>query len=400
MPGQTLPDSWDSSANCAGNKSIIEDISQYKPYIDWAPSLSLQSYDPGSEGESVQEGWGMGLLDIIDRSPWRTDTDRRTVTIGDQDSNGGGACNDTRSQQLAANLGPMMDSNDITNFGVYEPTDECTGNPDAGETQMRMVSNGVAPYTNVDEIPDLIIDSLSNVDADQCWYRVGNAGNIADAYHFDPDRRVLPTGASYVCIVYDERNVADPTSFEALASEEYSDSLLLANPQSTTTGLLFLLWTVAQQGEGSYLDYWSRLMDNGVQVLGSWSDAYAAYENEEAPMVVSYSTDQVYASQQDKDMRRHQIGFPNDQGYAYVDGVGKFATTDRDELVRTFAEFLLDPEVQQETAVKNVGVPTVTNVGRRGGSGLAAGLTNELVHVASDVRNGETTLDALDAGEL
>ncbi|WP_096390998.1 precorrin-8X methylmutase [Halopenitus persicus] len=34
------------------------------------------------------------------------------------------------------------------------------------------------------------------------------------------------------------------------------------------------------------------------------------------------------------------------------------------------------------------GVPTITNVGRRGGSGLAAGLTNELVHVASDVRDG------------
>jgi precorrin-8X/cobalt-precorrin-8 methylmutase len=32
------------------------------------------------------------------------------------------------------------------------------------------------------------------------------------------------------------------------------------------------------------------------------------------------------------------------------------------------------------------GVPAVTNVGRRGGSGLAAGLTNELVHVASDAR--------------
>ncbi|TKX81852.1 precorrin-8X methylmutase [Halorubrum sp. SD626R] len=41
------------------------------------------------------------------------------------------------------------------------------------------------------------------------------------------------------------------------------------------------------------------------------------------------------------------------------------------------------------------GVPAVTNVGRRGGSGVAAGLTNELVHAASDVRNGETTLDAL-----
>jgi len=37
-------------------------------------------------------------------------------------------------------------------------------------------------------------------------------------------------------------------------------------------------------------------------------------------------------------------------------------------------------------------VPAVTNVGRRGGSGLAAGLTNELVHVASDIRNGEVEL--------
>ncbi|MFB6089562.1 MAG: precorrin-8X methylmutase [Halobellus sp.] len=37
-------------------------------------------------------------------------------------------------------------------------------------------------------------------------------------------------------------------------------------------------------------------------------------------------------------------------------------------------------------------VPAITNVGRRGGSGLAAGLTNELVHVASDARNGEIDL--------
>lgn len=38
------------------------------------------------------------------------------------------------------------------------------------------------------------------------------------------------------------------------------------------------------------------------------------------------------------------------------------------------------------------GVPAITNVGRRGGSGLAAALTNELIHVASDVREGEVKL--------
>jgi len=40
------------------------------------------------------------------------------------------------------------------------------------------------------------------------------------------------------------------------------------------------------------------------------------------------------------------------------------------------------------------GVPAITNVGRRGGSGLAAGLTNELVHVASDVRSGDLELES------
>jgi precorrin-8X/cobalt-precorrin-8 methylmutase len=37
-------------------------------------------------------------------------------------------------------------------------------------------------------------------------------------------------------------------------------------------------------------------------------------------------------------------------------------------------------------------VPAITNVGKRGGSGLAAALTNELIHVASDARDGDVEL--------
>lgn len=190
---------------------------------------------------------------------------------------------------------------------------------------------------------------------------ISNAGSIEDVYHFDPDRRVLPTGASYVAIVYDETVVDPPATFEALTDPAYEEQLLLANPQSTTTGLLFLLWTIHAIGEDDYLDYWKRLSNNGVRVLGSWSSAYNAYLQEEASMVVSYSTDQVYAAAEDQDMQRHQIAFPEDQGYAYVDGLGKFATTERDELVRTFANFMLEPDVQRRTAVDNVGIPTTSN---------------------------------------
>ncbi|RRJ33700.1 precorrin-8X methylmutase [Halocatena pleomorpha] len=46
--------------------------------------------------------------------------------------------------------------------------------------------------------------------------------------------------------------------------------------------------------------------------------------------------------------------------------------------------------IRTVTAAHNV--PAVTNVGRRGGSGLAAALTNELIHVASDARNDAVDL--------
>jgi thiamine transport system substrate-binding protein len=190
---------------------------------------------------------------------------------------------------------------------------------------------------------------------------VQNSGDVVDAYWFDPDRGVLPTGASYVCIVYDETVVDEPQTLDALTTDAYADSLLLPNPQNTVTGLSFLLWTVHEFGEDGFLDYWDRLVDNGLRTTGSWNAAYSAYSSQEAPMVMSYSTDQVYASQaEDTDMSRHQIAFPNDQGYAYVSGTAKFAGRDHRHL-DAFADFMLDADTQRETAVKNVGIPTVTD---------------------------------------
>lgn len=48
---------------------------------------------------------------------------------------------------------------------------------------------------------------------------------------------------------------------------------------------------------------------------------------------------------------------------------------------------------RMRAVAKEHDIPAITTVGRRGGSGLAAGLTNELVHVASDAREGELSID-------
>ena len=77
-------------------------------------------------------------------------------------------------------------------------------------------------------------------------------------------------------------------------------------------------------------------------------------------MVVSYSTDQVFASRSDENLAEHQIRFLNDQGYAYPEGMALFEGTDRPELARQFLEFMLRPGVQGEIAQRNVAFPATT----------------------------------------
>lgn len=183
---------------------------------------------------------------------------------------------------------------------------------------------------------------------------------VIDSLLFDPQDRVVPVGTSYVCLIYNSQALdGPPTTFEALTTAQYEGDLLLSSPDSSQTGLDFLYWTIHNFGEDGYLDYWDRLVANDVRILGSWNAAYGAYSNKQRPMVVSYSTDQIYAAQYDQPMHRHQVGFLNNQGYAYIDGIGKFVNADRPEAADDFIEFLLQPEVNAEIAKRNIGQPTV-----------------------------------------
>ena len=78
-------------------------------------------------------------------------------------------------------------------------------------------------------------------------------------------------------------------------------------------------------------------------------------------MVVSYSTDQVYANRADQDMSRHQLGFLEDQGYANPEGMGVFADSEQSELAEDFFDFVLSPEAQGQIATLNVQFPATTD---------------------------------------
>lgn len=187
---------------------------------------------------------------------------------------------------------------------------------------------------------------------------LANAGHVKEGLRFDPENRAVPYDTGYISLVYDENEVSAPGTFDALLTEEYRGDLIVQNAQTAATGRAFLLWTIHNRGPENYLDYWKRLAANDVRILGSWSDSYAAYSNGEAPMVVSYSTDQVYANRENQDMSRHQVGFLEGQGYANPEGMAKFADTDQSALADAFMDFMLSKEAQAEIAVRNVQFPS------------------------------------------
>ncbi|PSQ54974.1 thiamine ABC transporter substrate-binding protein [Halobacteriales archaeon SW_12_67_38] len=188
------------------------------------------------------------------------------------------------------------------------------------------------------------------------------ADMVKDELRVDPDGRAIPYDTGYISLVYNEDEVDEPRTFESLLESRYEGDLIAQNAQQSDPGQAFLLWSIITQGEDGYLDYWEQLLDNGVKVLADWEPAYQAYMDGEAPMVVSYSTDQVFYHGPDVNMAKHQIGFLNDQGYANPETMALFADSENADLGRQFMNFMLTERAQSEIAVKNVQFPAVDGV--------------------------------------
>lgn len=183
---QDLPDSLDPDTECDRNDSVIDDMSQTKPYIDWlcdefGDCFTVADYDPDGRGEAPKEGWGMGILDIYERGTWRSDAHRSIVNVGDQDTNGGDDrndwCGDDESWELAEELNESLDDENILAFSLLGDTECDSETPDPSREQMDLVGD-VLDYNETDEMPDLILDALDQFRPDSCEYRVsGDNGN-------------------------------------------------------------------------------------------------------------------------------------------------------------------------------------------------------------------------------
>jgi thiamine transport system substrate-binding protein len=116
---------------------------------------------------------------------------------------------------------------------------------------------------------------------------------------------VTPVDYSDVCVNvdgkwFDDQGIDPPRTFEDLAKPRYRDLTVTPAPTTSSTGLSFLIATIARFGDDGWQDYWKQLADNGLKVTSGWSDAYevdftAGGGGGDRPIVVSYASSPPFA---------------------------------------------------------------------------------------------------------
>ena len=191
-------------------------------------------------------------------------------------------------------------------------------------------------------------------------YASAELKNIPAEFKLDSSNRALPVDYGDVCINYDkayfaEKKLSVPQTLEDLTKPEYRNLLVMENPATSSTGLAFMLATVAHYGD-SFTDYWKSLKENGIVVVDGWETAY--YTNFSAssgkgpqPLVVSYATspaaEVVYAEKPLDDAPTASIVGP-DACFRQIEFVGILKGNKNRALAEKFVDFMLSNQFQED----------------------------------------------------
>ena len=140
------------------------------------------------------------------------------------------------------------------------------------------------------------------------------AGAAAYVLPGDDEHRLTPVDNGNVCVNvdttwFDDHHVAPPRTLDDLTEPAYRDLFVLPGAATSSTGMAFLLATVAEYG-ARWPDYWTRLMDNGAKLTAGWSDAYEVDFTRgggggDRPIVLSYDSSPAFTVARGRDDLDH-----------------------------------------------------------------------------------------------
>lgn len=192
-------------------------------------------------------------------------------------------------------------------------------------------------------------------------YKPARANSIPAEFVLDAEFRATPIDFGDVCLNYDrayfqKRNLAPPHTLDDLIKPAYKGLTVVQNPATSSPGLAFLLATIGHFGKDKYLDFWKALRANDVLVTEGWSDAYYAKSSwggkgGERPIVVSYATSpaaEVFFSNGKLSAPPTGNVLGDGACFRQIEFVGVLKGAKNPDLARTFVDFMLTAQFQQD----------------------------------------------------
>ncbi len=189
-------------------------------------------------------------------------------------------------------------------------------------------------------------------------YRSTNSKNLVYKGFVNDYGTVYDYGA--LAIIYNVEKIKNPPkSFKDLLKPEYKGKIVLIDPRTSSTGLTFLMWTIAAFGEDGAMEYWKELKKNVLTFTSGWSAAFKMLETGEVDMIVSYATDGAYSMYTYGSIKYMPMIF-EEGAYLLEEYAGIVKNAKSKILARAFIEFMLTPDFQKEVPLNQWMLPVIT----------------------------------------
>ena len=198
--------------------------------------------------------------------------------------------------------------------------------------------------------------TAGNPEADVLWGL--DSTFLSRAQNADLLTTYEPVDYGDICVNYDKawftkNNIAVPTSFEELALPTYKNLLVVQDAVASSTGLGFVLGTIAHFGADKWQEYWKSLMANGTRVSADWTSAYTidfsgSSGKGKYPLVVSYGSSPpaeiVYSA---TPITEPTTGVIESTCFRQTEYVGALRGTKNPKLAALLLSYLLDTSFQE-----------------------------------------------------
>ncbi|MDI3494119.1 MAG: thiamine transport system substrate-binding protein [Pseudothermotoga sp.] len=169
----------------------------------------------------------------------------------------------------------------------------------------------------------------------------------------------IPFDYGAIALVYNTEKINNPPkSFKELLDERFKRKLVVQDPRTSSTGLSFMLWTVAVFGEDGFLDYWKSLKNNILTITPGWDEAFSMLETGEADIMVSYATDGAYSYHEYGSLKYLPVVM-EEGAFVQIEYAAIVKGSKNIELAKKFIEFVLSKEFQSQVPLNQWMYPVV-----------------------------------------